>query len=269
MVVGTIKIMILGAGGMLGTDLCKVFPDALKFTHHELDITERELVIKTIRENKPDVVINAAAYTKVDQAEDEEELACAINGYAPGYIAEGCALAGATLIHYSTDYVFDGSKPEYIESDQTNPINAYGRSKLLGEQEIAKHTDNYMIIRTSWLFGKHGRNFVDTMMRLSPQMENVKVVNDQLGRPTYTADLALKTAEIIDMEPGIYHLTNSGTCSWYDFASAIIPNVIPCTSKDYPTKAKRPRYSVLRNTKTTPMRHWKDALKEYLKEKRA
>lgn len=261
--------MILGAGGMLGTDLCKVFPDALKFTHHELDITERELVIKTIRENKPDVVINAAAYTKVDQAEDEEELACAINGYAPGYIAEGCALAGATLIHYSTDYVFDGSKPEYIESDQTNPINAYGRSKLLGEQEIAKHTDNYMIIRTSWLFGKHGRNFVDTMMRLSPQMENVKVVNDQLGRPTYTADLALKTAEISDMEPGIYHLTNSGTCSWYDFASAIIPNVIPCTSKDYPTKAKRPRYSVLRNTKTTPMRHWKDALKEYLKEKRA
>ncbi len=268
MVVGTIKAMIFGAGGMLGSDLCKVFPDALKFTHHELEITDRELVIRTITGNKPDVVINAAAYTKVDQAEDEEELACAINGYAPGYIAEGCALAGVRLIHYSTDYVFDGSKPEYIESDPTNPINAYGRSKLLGEQEIKRHTDNYMIIRTSWLFGKHGRNFVDTMLRLSPQMENVKVVNDQFGRPTYTADLALKTSEIMNMEPGIYHITNDGTCSWYEFASAIIPNVIHCTSAEYPVKAKRPRYSVLNNTKTTPMRHWKDALNAYLKEKR-
>lgn len=256
--------MILGAGGMLGSDLCKVFPDALKFTHHELDITDRELVIKTITENKPDVVINAAAYTKVDQAEDEEELACAINGYAPGYIAEGCTLAGAKLIHYSTDYVFDGSKPEYIESDPTNPINAYGRSKLLGEQEIVRHTNNYMIIRTSWLFGKHGKNFVDTMLKLSQQMENVKVVNDQFGKPTYTADLALKTVEIIDMEPGIYHITNDGTCSWYEFASAIIPNVTPCTSAEYPVKANRPRYSVLNNTKTTPLRHWKYALLKYM-----
>lgn len=260
--------MILGAGGMLGSDLCRVFPDALKFTHQELDITDRELVIRTIIENKPDVVINAAAYTKVDQAEDEEELAFAINGYAPGYIAEGCALAGAKLIHYSTDYVFDGSKPEYVESDKTNPINTYGRSKLLGEQEIVQYTDNYMIIRTSWLFGKHGKNFVDTMLRLSPQMENVKVVNDQFGRPTYTADLALKTAEIIDSEPGIYHITNDDTCSWYEFASAIIPNVVPCTSAEYPVKAKRPRYSVLENTKTTPMRHWKDALNAYFKERR-
>jgi len=260
--------MILGAGGMLGSDLCKVFSDALKFTHHELDITDRELVIRTITENKPDVVINAAAYTKVDQAEDEEELACAINGYAPGYIAEGCALVGARLIHYSTDYVFNGLKHEYIESDSTNPINAYGRSKLLGEQEIARQTDNYMIIRTSWLFGKHGKNFVDIMLRLSQQMETIKVVNDQFGRPTYTADLALKTAEIIDMEPGIYHITNDGTCSWYEFASAIIPNVVLCTSAEYPVKAKRPKYSVLSNTKTTSMRHWKDALQEYLKEKR-
>lgn len=260
--------MILGANGMLGSDLFKVFPDALKFTHSELDITDRDVVIRTITTNKPDVVINAAAYTKVDQAEDEEELANLINGYAPGYIAEGCSQAGARLIHYSTDYVFDGSKPEYIESDSTNPINAYGRSKLLGEQEIAKHTDNFMIIRTSWLFGKHGRNFVDTMLRLSQQMEKVKVVNDQFGKPTYTADLALKTAEIMNMEPGIYHITNDGTCSWYEFASAIIPNVIPCTSAEYPVKAKRPTYSVLNNTKTTPMRHWKDALKKYAKEKR-
>jgi dTDP-4-dehydrorhamnose reductase len=264
MVVGTIKVMILGASGMLGSDLCKVFPDALKFTHHELDITDRDLVIRTIAENKPDVVINAAGYTKVDQAEDEEELACAINGYAPGYIAEGCALVGARLIHYSTDYVFDGSKSEYMESDTTHPINAYGRSKLLGEQEIVKQTDNYIIIRTSWLFGKHGKNFVETMLRLSQQMNNVKVVNDQFGRPTYTADLSFKTKEIIDMEPGIYHITNDGTCSWYDFASVIIPNVVPCTSAEHLTKAKRPKYSVLINTKTTKLRNWKDSLKEHL-----
>jgi len=260
--------MILGASGMLGSDLCKVFPDAIKFTHHELDITDKELVIRIIMENKPDVVINTAAYTKVDQAENEEDIAAAINGYAPGYIAEGCSKVDAKLIHYSTDYVFDGSKHEYIESYSTNPINAYGRSKLQGEQEIAKHTDNYMIIRTSWLFGKQGKNFVDTMLWLSQQMDNVKVVNDQFGKPTYTADLALKTAEIIDMESGIYHITNDGICSWYEFASAIIPNVMPCTSAEYPVKAKRPKYSVLNNTKTTPMRHWKDALNIYLKEKR-
>lgn len=260
--------MILGASGMLGSDLCKVFPDAICFTHHGLDVTNRLHVIGVIRENSPDVVINAAAYTKVDQAEDEQEKAFEVNGYAPGYIAEGCSQVGAKLIHYSTDYVFDGSKPEYIESDSTNPINAYGRSKLLGEQEIAKLTDNYMIIRTSWLFGEHGRNFVDTMLRLSPQMENVKVVNDQFGRPTYTADLAIKTAEIIDSESGIYHLTNDGICSWYEFALAIIPNVTPCTSAEYPVKAKRPRYSVLNNAKTTPLRHWKYALNTYLKEKR-
>jgi len=266
--VKAIKVMILGAGGMLGSALCDVFPESIKFTHKELDITNRQLIIDTIMKNNPDVVINAAAYTKVDQAEDEQEFAFDVNGHAPGYIAEGCSLTGAKLIHYSTDYVFDGTRSEYTESDKTNPINAYGRSKLLGEQMIARHTDNYMIIRTSWLFGKHGKNFVDTMLRLSPQMEKVKVVNDQLGRPTYTVDLARKTAKIIDQEPGIYHITNDGKCSWYEFASAIIPNVVPCTSTEYPTKAKRPEYSVLNNAKTTPMRHWKDSLDEYIQEKR-
>lgn len=256
--------MIIGAGGMLGTDLCKVFPDAISLTHKDLDITNRKLVIDTIRGNNPDVVINAAAYTNVDKAEDEQDLAFAVNGYASGYIAEGCTLVGAKLIHYSTDYVFDGTKQEYIESDKTNPINAYGRSKLLGEQEITKYTDNYIIIRTSWLFGKHGKNFVDTMLKLSPQMETIKVVSDQFGKPTYTADLAHKTIEIINMEPGIYHITNDGTCSWYEFASASIGNTVPCNSEEYPTKAKRPQYSILSNTKTAPMRHWKEALGYYL-----
>jgi dTDP-4-dehydrorhamnose reductase len=266
-VVENIKVIILGAGGMLGSDLCDVFPDAIRFTHKELDITNKQLVINTIRENNPDLVINAAAYTKVDQAEDEQELAFDVNGYAPGYIAEGCSQIDANLIHYSTDYVFDGTTKEYVESDKTNPINTYGKSKLLGEQEIAKYTDNYMIIRTSWLFGKNGKNFVDTMLRLSPQMETVRVVNDQFGKPTYTLDLARKTAEIIDMEPGIYHITNDGTCSWYEFASAVISNTIPCISAEYPTRAKRPQYSILANTKTEAMRHWKEALKDYLLER--
>ena len=266
MVVGAIKTLIFGADGMLGSDLCRVFSDAIPFTHSDLDITNKEDVIRIIKEIAPDVVINAAAYTNVDECEDERELAFEVNGEAPGYIAEACSCISAKLVHFSTDYVFDGSKKEYIESDTPNPINAYGESKLLGEREIARHMDDYRIIRISWLFGHYGRNFVDTMLKLSGEMDTVKVVNDQFGKPTYTADLARKTRKIIDLEPGIYHVTNEGMCSWYEFASAVIDNVVPCSSDEFPTKAKRPNYSVLTNTKTAPMRHWKEAVLEYLKE---
>ena len=266
MVVGTVKILIIGAGGMLGSDLCHVFPDAIKLTHENLDITKREQVIESLNKIKPDVVINAAAYTDVDGCEDNQELAFAVNGYGPGYLAEACARAGAKLVHFSTDYVFDGTKEEYFEFDATNPINIYGRSKLLGEEKITENTDDYRIVRVSWLFGAHGRNFVNTMQSLSKEMETVKVVNDQFGKPTYTIDLAYKITEIIEFGPGIYHISNEGVCSWYEFASAIIDNVVPCTSNEFPRKAKRPKYSVLVNTKTSPMRHWKEALKDYLKE---
>lgn len=267
MVVGAIKTLIIGASGMLGFDLCKVFPDAVKLTHRELDITNRNQVLESIGRIKPDLVINAAAYTDVEGCEDKQELAFQVNGYGPGYIAESCNKIGATLVHFSTDYVFDGSKTEYIESDAPNPINVYGQSKLLGEQEIAENLDDYRIIRISWLFGTHGKNFVDTMLKLSGEMVKVKVVNDQFGKPTYTVDLAHKIAEITELEAGIYHLTNEGVCSWYEFASAFIGNAVPCTSEEFPRKAKRPKYSVLVNTKTGPMRHWKEALKDYLKEK--
>ena len=269
MVVGTIKTVIFGASGMLGSDLSEVFPDASKFTHHDLDITNKQQVIKIIEVINPAVVINAAAYTNVDECEDEQDLAFEVNGHAPGYMAQACSGIGAILVHFSTDYVFDGSEKEYVESDTTNPINVYGQSKLMGEQEIIKNTDNYRIIRTSWLFGIHGRNFVDTILRLSEGMDAVKVVNDQFGKPTFTADLARKTGEIIGLSTGIYHITNDGVCSWYEFAAAIIGNVVPCSSDEFPTKAKRPTYSVLTNTKTTPMRHWKNALNEYLKENRS
>ncbi|WP_235282585.1 dTDP-4-dehydrorhamnose reductase [Methanosarcina mazei] len=267
MVVGAIKTLIIGASGMLGSDLCKVFPDAVKLTHHDLDITDREQVIESILKIKPDVVINAAAYTNVDGCEDNKELAFQVNGYGPGYIAEACARAGAKLVHFSTDYVFDGSKKEYVESDIPDPINVYGDSKLLGEKKIIENMDDYRIVRISWLFGMHGKNFVETMLKLSGEMDTVKVVNDQFGKPTYTMDLASKVKEIIELDPGIYHITNDGICSWYEFASSIIDNVIPCTSEEFPRKAKRPKYSVLVNTKTGPMRHWKEALKDYLQER--
>lgn len=264
MVVGKIKTLILGAGGMLGSDLCMVFPDAIKLTHDDLDITNKERVIETIETYQPDVVINAAAYTNVDGCEDERELAFDINGMAPGYIAEACSIVSAKFVHFSTDYVFDGSKKKYIESDPTGPINVYGESKLLGEKNIIRNMNDYRIIRTSWLFGMHGGNFIDTMLKLSGEMDMVKVVNDQFGKPTYTNDLARKTAKIIDLAPGIYHITNEGVCSWYEFAAEAIDNVVPCSSEEFVRKAKRPDFSVLVNTKTTPMRHWREALSEYL-----
>jgi dTDP-4-dehydrorhamnose reductase len=267
MVVGTIKTLIIGSNGMLGSDLCKVFPDAVKLAHKDLDITDREQVIESIQKMKSDVVINAAAYTNVDGCEDNKELAFQVNGYGQGHIAEACSKIGATLVHFSTDYVFDGSKKEYVESDIPNPINVYGHSKLLGEKKISENMDDYRIVRISWLFGTHGRNFVETMLKLSNEMDIVKVVNDQFGKPSYTVDLANKIKEIIELDPGIYHITNDGICSWYEFASSFIDNVIPCTSEELSRKAKRPRYSVLMNTKTKPMRHWKEALKAYLQER--
>ncbi|WP_239451204.1 dTDP-4-dehydrorhamnose reductase [Methanosarcina horonobensis] len=264
---GTIKALIIGSNGMLGSDLCNMFPYAVKLTHRDLDITNKEQVLGSIQRIKPDVVINAAAYTDVDGCEDNQELAFQVNGYGPGHIAEACSKVGALLVHFSTDYVFDGSRNEYIESDTPNPINVYGQSKLLGEQKIAENTENYRIIRISWLFGIHGKNFVETMLKLSTQMDRVKVVNDQFGKPTYTVDLANKITDVLELEAGIYHLTNEGVCSWYEFASAIIDNVVPCTSEEFPRKAKRPKYSVLVNSKTEPMRHWRAALEVYMKER--
>lgn len=268
LVVEKIKTLIFGAGGMLGTDLQTVFPKAISFTHSEMDISDRDAVFSCIEKFKPELVINAAAYTKVDDCEEKKELAFLVNGTAPGYIAEACENIGSKLMHFSTDYVFDGEKKEYVESDKPNPINVYGASKLEGEISIAKAAKRYYIIRTSWLFGLHGENFVDKMLKLGSSNPSVKVVNDQFGKPTYTKDLANKVREILNCNYGIYHITNEGICSWYEFASAIIPNSIPCTSEEFISKAKRPRYSVLRNTKTKPMRHWKDALVDYLEEKR-
>ena len=256
-------VVILGAFGMLGHALQEVFPDAI-FQGRDLDITDRSRVRSYLRETEPAVVINAAAYTDVEGCEENREQAFEVNGRAPGHIAEACHASGSLLVHYSTDYVFNGTQKEYRETDTPDPINAYGASKLLGEQLIQTEHDKFLIIRTSWLFGAYGRNFVDTMLTLSPHTEQVRVVNDQFGRPTYTKDLAIETKKLLDREPGIYHVTNSGTCSWYEFARAIIPNAIPCSTAEFPRKARRPTYSVLLSTKTAPLRHWREALADYL-----
>ncbi len=253
---------------MLGRDLQDVFPDALALAHTDIDITDEDAVFSCIKKYKPRLVINAAAYTKVDDCEEKRELAFLINGTAPGFIAEACECTGSTVVHFSTDYIFDGSKKEYSESDEPAPINVYGASKLEGERAVARYTEKYYIVRTSWLFGLYGPNFVDTIQKLGAANPVVRVVNDQFGKPTYTRDLARKIPELLNHDYGIYHLTNEGVCSWYEFASAIIRNAIPCTSEEFIRKAKRPRYSVLVNNKTELLRHWKSALADYLEEKR-
>jgi len=261
------KTILFGANGMLGHALQTAFPYALFLGHRDVDITDPDAVLKRIQKEQPKVVINAAAYTDVDGCEDTKEYAFAVNGKGPEAIAIACAETGATFVHYSTDYIFDGKSTEYREDARPNPINMYGKSKFMGESGIQKNTDDYRIIRTSWLYGSHGRNFVDTILALSKQMSHVRVVDDQKGKPTYTVDLAQKTPEILSCEPGIYHITNDGVCSWYEFAKVFIPNAVPCSSAEFPRKAQRPAYSVLVNTKTEPLRHWRDAVKEYLCQK--
>ena len=258
------KTILFGAYGMLGHALQEVFPHAQCIGHHNVDITDENAIMTLMKRERPAIVINAAAYTDVDGCEDNREYAFSVNGIGPGYIAKACREIDAMLVHFSTDYIFDGTKTEYREEEHPNPINIYGESKLLGEVSITENLENYRIIRTSWMYGNHGKNFVDTILVLSQQMPVVPVVNDQVGKPTYSVDLANKIPEIIVSDPGIYHITNDGQCSWYEFASAFIPNATPCSTKEFPRKAKRPAYSVLANTKTPPLRHWKEAVKEYI-----
>lgn len=258
------KTILFGSGGMLGHALREVFPHAIVPEHRELDITDPDAVQKFLDREQPAIVINAAAYTDVDGCEENLDQAFAVNGRGPEAIARACAGTGAVLVHFSTDYVFDGTSTGYREDAVPNPINVYGKSKLAGESAIIKTMADYRIIRTSWLYGSHGRNFVDTILSRSRQVPHVRVVNDQRGKPTYSVDLARKTQELLSYPPGIYHITNDGVCSWYEFAGAFIPNAVPCSSAEYPQKAKRPANSVLINTKTEPLRHWREALNDYL-----
>ncbi len=273
------KILVLGAEGMLGSALSKIFIDyeITNCGRSELDITNKKRVQEKLEQFKPEIVVNAAAYTDVDKCETNRDLAIKINGDAVKHIAEVCNKIGAFLIYISTDYVFNGRKKTgYSENDRTNPINTYGESKLQGEMNLITNSDNHYLIRTSWLFGFNGKNFVETIIRLSKEKDEIFVVNDQIGSPTYTLDLAKKIKELIEKkyESGIYHITNRGTCTWYEFAKEIVRlsknncKINSVTTDDFPLPAKRPKCSILINTKIDkPLRHWKHAIKEYIVER--
>lgn len=282
-------IIILGAKGMLGRALVDVFSrdhDVLAWDQEELDITDADALKRRFRETRPRFVINAAAFTDVDGAEANARAADLVNGAAVGLLAEACAEWGSALVHYSTDYVFDGENPNGYDEDWApiKPVNAYGRSKLLGEQalwRIGLERLPFYLIRTSWLYGSHGKNFVDTMLKIGREQQEVRVVNDQHGKPTYTHDLAHATLEIVSgdeeaYETGVYHVTNETPphgITWYDFAVEIFRiagmpvRVLPISSREFPRPAARPRYSVLVNTKLFKRRPWEEALREYIEAK--
>jgi len=274
-----VKVALTGAEGMLGQDIDRVFSDVelVRLTYETLDITKLDPVMKRIREIKPDFLINAAAFTDVDRCESEPELAYLVNGIGARNLAMACEEVRCPIIQISTDYVFDGTKEgPYDEWDDTAPINQYGLSKLMGERFVMSLTNRFYVMRTSWLYGKNGKNFVDTICRLLSERDGIDVVNDQVGSPTFTLDLARKLREVIGKGYGVYHVTNSGKCSWYEFAVAIASRkgidkrISPVASEMFKRPAKRPANSVLGHTMLrlegmSEMRPWETALEEYLR----
>jgi dTDP-4-dehydrorhamnose reductase len=249
------------------------------YARTEMDITQFEETKTLLNDFKPDVIIHAGAYTKVDLAEQEPDQAFAVNGYGTRNLAVIAQELGAKLVYVSTDYVFNGQGTEpYDEFQPTDPINVYGKSKLAGEQFVEKLHTRYFIVRTSWVYGKHGNNFVKTMLKLGEERDVLTVVSDQVGCPTYTQDLAACIAELIETEKyGVYHVSNSGSCSWFEFAQAIFElsgrsiEVKPVTTDQFPRPAKRPSYSVFQHKALEqggfrPIRHWKDALAAFMEE---
>jgi dTDP-4-dehydrorhamnose reductase len=272
------KIVLTGAEGMLGHAVKEQFSDlpVVCFNREALDITVLDDVVRKVKDASPDCIINAAAFTDVDACETGPEKAYLINGIGARNLAIACEETGCPIVHISSDYVFDGTKQgPYDEWDDTNPVSKYGISKLLGERFVMSLTNRFYIIRTSWLYGPNGRNFVDTVLRLLKEKERLEVVTDQVGSPTFTRDLAAKIREIIGRGYGTYHVTNSGSCSWYEFAKTIAAKrrsttpVNPVTSEQFRRPAKRPANSVLGNTMLRleglePLRPWHEALEEYL-----
>lgn len=268
------RILVTGAKGMLGQDLCPTLEDngfeVIETTSKSLDVTNLNKINEVLSVEKPDMVIHCAAYTNVDGAEENLKEATLINVTGTENIAKVCSQNDITLIYISTDYVFDGTKNSpYVPEDKTNPINNYGLTKLQGEEAVKKYCKKYYITRTSWLYGHHGKNFVETMLSLADKRE-LKVVDDQIGCPTWTIELSQGLIELIEEMPeyGIYHICGSGSTSWYGFAKEIFKqlkinmNLIPCSTDEFPRQAKRPRYSVMDNGEIC--RDWRIALKEYL-----
>lgn len=285
------KILLFGSQGQVGTELSYTLAnigELIKLDRTILDLTNDDKIRQTIQEIKPNIIVNASAYTAVDKAESEADLAYQINSIVPKIIAEESAKIRAKFIHISTDYVFDGkANTPYLETDLTNPLGVYGKSKLLGEANIKNNSDNYIILRTAWVYGIYGQgNFLKTMIRLGKEREQIKVVIDQVGCPTYAEDIALIINKLITQfsdeknSQKIYHFTNLGVCSWYDFAVNIfksaqklgynlkIKEILPITTSEYPTPAKRPTYSVLSTKKISQdldfiPNYWQDSLTKY------
>lgn len=277
-----LNILITGANGQLGNEMRRlgaVSPNNYLFTDvAELDITDTAAVGELMRRERIDIAVNCAAYTNVERAEEDEATAHLLNCQAVRNLAEAAAATGATLMHVSTDYVFDGQGHlPYREEDPTSPLGAYGRTKLAGEQAVVDSGCKYLIFRTAWLYSEFGNNFLKTMLRLTAEREELKVVFDQIGTPTYAGDLALAIFAIIEGEryagnEGIYHFTNEGVSSWYDFAVEIAAatghdacRILPCHTAEFPTKAARPAYSVLDKTKVKrtfgiEIPHWRESM---------
>lgn len=286
------KVLLLGAGGMLARDVAARPPAGVELiarTKAEVDVTDPRAVASALADVQPDTIINCAAYTRVDEAERERHLALAVNGEAPGIIGKAAVSSipahrsplTPLVIHFSTDYVFDGAaRRPYREGDPPQPVNAYGASKLAGERALAESGVRYLVVRTSWLFGLHGRAFPRTMWERATAGKPTRVVNDQVGRPTYTGDLAsavwrLVAAGMAEAAGAILHVANAGTATWYDvarrvFEAAGVPELVtPCTSAEYPTLARRPARSVLDTARYErlaggPLPSWEDALTRFL-----
>lgn len=283
------KILLIGARGQVGQELQFILPslgEVINIGREELDLTDGEKIRDLVRATKPEILVNAAAYTAVDRAESEAEIARAVNATAPKILAEEAERRGASFLHISTDYVFDGGKnTPYLETDPVNPLSVYGKTKLQGEEFIREIYPNSIILRTAWVYGIHGKsNFVKTMLRLGKEREEVKVVVDQVGSPTRAKDIAEAISVLLknpDTPGGIYHFTDSGVASWFDLARAVfeeaktlgfplkIQRVIPIATAEYPTSAVRPAYSVLSGQKIGDRLgyippYWRDSLKSMM-----
>jgi len=277
------RVLVFGAAGQVGDELVLRARDAghevTGLSRADHDVTDAEATRRRILGARADVVYNAAAYTAVDRAESEPELALAINGTAPGVMARACAEAGSRFVHYSTDYVFDGSATEPIPEDATPaPVGEYGRTKLAGELAVEAAGGRAYIVRTAWVYGLHGSNFIRTVLRLTRQNGAMRVVSDQRGSPSWARDLAAASLHLVEVGlPGTYHLTNDGECSWYELARVVVElaqipaQIEAITTSDYPTPAKRPAYSVLDNRRwrelgEPPLRNWREAIAEFVTE---
>lgn len=282
------NILVTGANGQLGNEMQVLARENLQHTYfftdvQELDICDEQAVYAYVSEHKIDIIVNCAAYTAVDKAEDNVELCDKLNNIAPGYLARAAQANGAAMIQVSTDYVFDGTAHiPYTEEEPTCPASVYGSTKLAGEQNVMDHCEKAMVIRTAWLYSIYGNNFVKTMIRLGQERDSLGVIFDQIGTPTYANDLAQAIFAAINkgVVRGIYHFSDEGVCSWYDFTIAIhrLAGIASCKVKplhtaDYPAKAPRPHYSVLDKTKIKDtfgigIPHWEESLKRCINQLR-